>query len=278
MKVLVTTPNGKVGSEVVKQLSSKAELRLGAHTPDKVKPAFPGKEVVRLDYTDPATIKAALSGVEAVYLASPGDSPADPEKQLIDAAKAAGIRRIVKLSAINVEKAPDAVPIRQVEKHLEASGLDWTILRPNWFMQNFTTMHAQALRSGTLAEPAGQARCTFIDTRDIAAVAVKALTEKGYAGKSYTLTGAEALTREEVCREISKVTGKTVKYVSLSDDQFRKAMQGLIPAGYVELLSALYATVRAGAVEQKTDAVQQILGRAPSGFARFAEENRKAWL
>jgi uncharacterized protein YbjT (DUF2867 family) len=276
MKILVTTPTGKVGQALVAILQSKgATLRLGAHSPDKTRAAFPGLEVVTLDHADPATHAAAVQGMEAVYLAAPGDFPSAPEKALVDAAKAAGVKKVVKLAALGVEHSDN--PLRQVEEHVRASGLAFTFLHPNWFFQNFTTSHAGAIKAGTLAEPAADAKTAFIDARDIAAVAAAALLEGGHEGKTYTLTGAEALSRAEVAAAISRELGRPVAYLPVTDEQFRAAVKGQLTPSYTELLSRLYSIVRAGQTAVTTDTVRQVLGREPIPFARFVKEHRSVW-
>jgi uncharacterized protein YbjT (DUF2867 family) len=230
---------------------------------------------VRLDYGDPATLSAAVAGVDAVYLASPGDFPADPEQRLVDAARAAGVKKLVKLSALGVENTD--TPLRQVERHVEASGIPFTILRPSWFFQNFSTSSAGALREGTLAEPAGTRRTAFIDARDIAEVAAEALTRPGHDGKAYTLTGPELLDRAEIAATVARELGRPVKYLEVTDEQFRAAVKAFLPPSYVEVLSTLYAGVRAGWYELKTDDVQRVLGRPPRSFAQFVKDHRAVW-
>lgn len=275
-KILVTTPTGKVGQELVAILTARgAPVRLGAHSVEKTRAAFPGLEVVRLDHADPATHAAAVEGVEAVYLASPGDFPSAPEKALVDAAKRAGVRRIVKLGAMGAEQSDN--PIRQVEEHVRASGLAFTFLHPTWFMQNFTTSMAGAIKAGTLAEPAGDRKTAFIDARDIAAVAAKALLEPGHDGQTYTLTGPELLSRAEVARALSSELGRPVAYLAVTDEQFRAAVKDVLRPSYTELLSWLYAAVRSGQTEVRTGTVQELLGRPPITFARFAKDHRAAW-
>jgi uncharacterized protein YbjT (DUF2867 family) len=276
MRILVTTPTGKVGQELVKLLHARgATVRLGAHTVEKARAAFPGLEVVRLDHADPATHAAALQGVDALYLASPADLPSASEKALVDAARAAGVKKVVKLGAMGVEHSDN--PIRQVEEHVRASGLAWTFLHPTWFMQNFTTSGAAAIKAGTLAEPAGDGKTAFIDARDIAAVAAEALTRPGHDGKTYTLTGPELLDRHQVVGIIGKELGRPVRYLPVTDAQFREAVKPFLSPAYVELLSTLYGVVRAGQTAVKSDAVQQILGRPPATLAQFARDHRAVW-
>jgi uncharacterized protein YbjT (DUF2867 family) len=275
-KILVTTPTGKVGQELVRLLQARgATLRLGAHSVDKTRAAFPGLEVVPLDHTRPETHAAAVAGVDAVYLASPGDFPAAPEKALVDAAKKAGVKKIVKLAAFGIEHSDN--PLRQVEEHIRASGIPFTFLHPSWFFQNFTTSMAGALKAGTLAEPAADKKISFIDARDIAAVAAEALTRPGHDGQTYTLTGSEQLSRAEVVAIVGKELNRTITYVPVTDEQFRAAVKGYLTPSYLELMSALYGLVRAGVYETVTPTVQQVLGRPPITFAQFVKEHRSSW-
>ena len=276
-KILVTTPNGKVGNEVAKLLLSRgASVRVGAHSVEKAKAELAGAEIVHLDLKDAASVKAALQGISAVYLASPGDWPAEPEENLIAAAKAAGVKKIVKLSAINVEKH-DGSALRAVEKKLEKSGLDYSILRPNWFFQNFTTSMAGAVKSGTLAEPAGEQGTAFIDARDIAEVAALALTSDRLSQQAVTLTGPKVLTRAEVAKILGAAAGHEVNYLAVTDAQFREAVKPFMPQSYIEVLSWLYAEQRKGVNAFTTGAVQELLGRPPRSLEEFAKENAAAW-
>jgi uncharacterized protein YbjT (DUF2867 family) len=277
--ILVTTPNGKVGSNVVAQLLARgAAVRVGAHTVAKAQQAFPQAEVVALDLYDPASVQAALTGVTALYLASPGNAPAEPISRIATLAKDAGVQRIVRLSAAGVEQSDN--PLRQIERAIEDSGVAWTFLRPSWFMQNYSTTHRDTIRQqGAFYEPADDARTAFIDARDIAAVAVRALTEDGHAGQAYTLTSGKAHNRHEVAAAISEATGREVRYVPISDEQFRAAMASFnMPADYIELLSSLYSVVRAGWTSATTDVVERVTGQPPIGVEQFARDEREAWL
>jgi uncharacterized protein YbjT (DUF2867 family) len=278
MKVLITTPNGKVGQHIAQTLLDKQiPVRIAAHTVSKAQAAFPGAEVVAFDYHDAASVEAALVGVTHLYLAAPGDYPGELGKRVIDLAQAQGVKCVVYLSAMGVENADESVPLRQVEKHLEASPLEWTILRPTWFMQNYATGQAASVKNGVVAEPADDATTAFIDARDIAAVAVEALLNEGHHGQHYALTGAELLTRHQVAEQLGQALGKPVQYIPLTDEAFRQAMQTYLSPVYLELLSNLYAGVRAGWSSVKTETVKQVLGRDPIPFQQFAHDHRAAW-
>lgn len=277
--ILITTPNGKVGTQVVKQLLAKgAEVRIGAHTVAKAQAAFPQAQVVRFDFNDEQSVQAAVDGVNAMYLASPGDMAAAPVKGVVDHAPAAGVGRIVRLSAMGVEHTD--TPLRQIEQHIEATDLQWTFLRPNWFLQNYSTTYAQSIREqNAFYEPAGDAKTSFIDARDIAAVAVQALTEDGHHGQAYTITGAQAYDRYQVAQTIAQATGKDVRYVPIDDAQFRASMTAFgAPQAYIELLSNIYIPLRAGLMEPMADTVQRVLDRAPITLEQFAADHRDAWL
>ena len=275
--ILITTPNGKVGSEVIKQLQAKDQaLRVGAHTVGKAQAAFPGTEVVHFDFADEGSVRAALQGVDKLYLASPGDMEAAPVNRVTDLAGEAGVRQIVRLSAKGAEYGDS--PLRQTELHLAASGLEWTLLRPSWFMQNFSTMSAEGIRQGTLAEPAETGATAFVDTRDIAAVAVAALTEPGHHGNAYAITGPEALDRDQVAHKLAAAIGRPVHYQALTPEQFEAGMRAAgTPETVVELMNGLYGFVRAGQTAEVTHDVQQVTGKAPISFDEFAREHVAAW-
>ncbi len=279
--ILVTTPNGKVGREVTKQLiAQNREVRLAAHTVEKAQRAFSGTprvDIVPFDFTDEESVRAALNEVQALYLASPGDGNVAEMNRVVDLAKNAGVERVVRLSAMGVEGSDN--PLRQIEQHLEASGLSWTHLRPNWFMQNFSTTSAQGIRErGVIAEPAGDAKTSFIDTRDIAAVGVKALTEEGHDEQAYALTGARAYDRHEVAKVIAQAVGKPVRYEPLSKETFQARMQGAgMPGEYLELMTELYGAVRAGYTAEVTDTFERVMGRAPTSLGRFAQDYKEVW-
>ncbi|MBC8100583.1 MAG: NAD(P)H-binding protein [Armatimonadetes bacterium] len=276
MKILITTPNGKVGSGVAKALLAQGiDVRIGAHTVDKARQAFPGADVVPFAYGDDASVTAALDGVTALYSAAPGDMPADIQNRTIDLAKAAGVQRVVRLSAFGVEQGESS--LRAVEQHIEASSLQWTHLRPSWFMQNYSTIWAGGIRQGALTEPAADAKTAHIDTRDISAVAVKALLEDGHHGQGYPLTGAEALDRHQVVAYLSEVAGFPVQYIAQTEDEYRATMAPFMSPHYLEIMSALYAGVRAGWSATVTDTVAGLLGRAPISFKQFAQDHAAVW-
>lgn len=276
MTILVTTPNGKVGSEVIRLLAEQGvPVRIGAHTVEKAAQAFPGAEIVHFDYADAASVEAALAGVTALYFAAPGYMDFEPQARVLELAQAAGVKRVVRLSAMGVEQTDGA--LRRIEQMLEASAFEWTILRPTFFMQNFSTGSAYAIAHGTLAEPTGDGKTSFIDTRDIAAVAAKALTEAGHHGQIYVLTGARPFSRYEVAAMIGEAIGRPVQYIPLTDEQFSEGMKAYMSPAYIGLLLGIYGSVRAGWTEVVSEDVPKLLGRPAITLEQFVQDHRAVW-
>ena len=280
MNILVTTPNGKVGFQVVKNLiANSISVRVAVHRPESAK-AFEGLnvELILMDYDNQSSLEKAVQGIDGLYLAFDSTQEANAPKYLIDAAQKAGVKRIVMLSAKGVENSETS--LWQVEEHLRASGLESTVLRPTWFFQNFNTGQQYYIKNmNAIIEASADAKTSFIDTRDIAAIASKALLEDGHQGKAYILTGATAHDRTEVATAISQVTGKTITYVAKTDAEFRaQASQEQWDIARVETESWLYGLVRNGWTADTTNTVQELLGRAPIGLEQYAQDHKDAWL
>ena len=276
MSILVSNANGKVGGQVVKSLlTSGKAVRVGARNVEKAKGEFPGAEIVALDFAQPASLAAATAGVEAVFSATPYELLPAAEEALIDAAKAAGVKHYVKMSALGSEYDPQS-PHSLAEKALADSGLAWTVLRPTFFMQNYATLALGSVKSGAIYEPAAEGATSFVDTRDIAAVAVAALTDDRHIGKIYSLTGPAALTRTEVAAELSKAIGKPVAYVAVDDAALRNGMKGA-PVTLIELMSTLFGYVRAGATAGVSPDIETVTGRLARDFASFARDYAAVW-
>ncbi|WP_181707441.1 NAD(P)H-binding protein [Chthonobacter rhizosphaerae] len=277
MTLFVANANGKVGTDLVAALLAGGHaVRVGARDLAKARAAFPGAEVVAFDYADVPAHAAALDGVTALFTAAPPWLLPAAEIDLLALARDKGVRRIVKLSYLGAELAPES-PHGRAERAIEASGLEWTHIRPTFFNQNFSTAHAATIRTeGAFYEPAADGASAFIDTRDIAAVVVKALTEPGHNGKAYGLTGSESLTRHQVAEALSAALGRTIRYVPVDDAALRASLAGA-PQALVELLSGLYGAVRAGQTAATTTTVADLLGRPPIRFADFATDAAATW-
>jgi uncharacterized protein YbjT (DUF2867 family) len=247
-----------------------------------------GVELVPGDIERPETLPAALAGARRVYVAVGGATGTPDlvaaECRLIDAARAAGVGHYVKVSGIDAR--PDG-PARiqrmhgTIEQHLVASGLPYTILKPCFFMQNFLGL-APAIRAGALPLPTGEGKGSLIDSRDIAAVAARVLTDAGdtHLGQRYTLTGPESLSHGDVAHILSGALEREVRFVDVPGEAFCQAgVQAGLPPWFAELLTDVYVRVFAvGGASRVTEDVPRLLGRPARRFAVFAREHRAAFL
>jgi uncharacterized protein YbjT (DUF2867 family) len=275
--ILVTGATGTIGREVVAELRRLGTpFRIAVRSPEKTAAA----DAVTFDFSRPETFGPALAGVDTVFLLSPPGQN-EIEAPLIDATKASGVRRIVRLSVWGAEKEAFVFsrPHRAMEKRVEASGVAWTFLRPNGFMQNYRNMHAESIRTrGEFIIPAGASRHSIIDARDVGAVAARTLSEAGHEGKAYALTGPEPLSNAEIAEKISKAIGKPVRYVDMPEPDYKKMMVGFgFPGPFVDGFIDLQRYYRSGAGEAVTPEVERLLGRPPISFDRFARDNAAAW-
>jgi uncharacterized protein YbjT (DUF2867 family) len=281
--VLVTGAPGNVGSEVVRELLVAGhEVRVAAFDTELARATFGDSvHIVPFDFLKPETFAQTFEGVERMFLVRPpalSDVPRDIAPA-IRAAVGAGVQHVVFLSIQGVENNR-IVPHYKIEQLLLKTGVDYTFLRAGFFMQNLSTTHRDEIRDrDEIALPVGKAKTSFIDARDIAAVACRALTETGYAGQKYTITGAEALDYDEVAVKLSTVLGRAIRYTRPSTCAFlqRQLKAGQKP-GYALVVAALYTITRFGNAAAVTDDVSAILGRPPISFDQFAEDYRECWL
>lgn len=276
--ILVLGATGTVGRALVQQLSAHEHaVRAATRHPDTYDgPGAP----VRFEYTDPDTYAAALAGVTRVFMLAPPDMEAYGYLvPFLDAAAAADVERLVLMTAMGVEHAPPEVPLRGAELHLQNLEVDATIVRPNWFMQNFLTYWRGMIEAdGVMRLPAGEAATSFVDARDIAAVSGAALLESGHAGAAYTVTGPEALTYHEAAQVLSEAWARDIQYEPVSDDT---ALDLLTSAGlgtdYAEMLIGLFQSVQAGQAAPVTPDVEEVTGEPPRSLAQFATDTADVW-
>ena len=281
--ILVTGATGKSGREIIKQLSSAGgRVRALVRSPEKAKDiaALAGVEIVAGDLGKPETLDAALVGVERVLLlSSPNQDSVWEQGNLIAAAARAAVpSHVVKFSAVGADAgAPEGIMKwhGQIEEQLQASGLAYTMLRPTLFMQEFlNTWGGQQ----TIYLPMGDTRQALVDIRDIAAVAVRVLTEDGHTGRVYEITGPEALTFAEIARQISAATGEQVSYVDITFEQYRQALAQLgLPSWLVGAIVQLYEQLRTGVGSEVTNVVREVARKEPITFAAFAREHAQAF-
>src|SRR6266508_2016335 len=274
--ILVTGSTGKVGSELVKWLREEGTPFRGAfHSPEKAeKGRASGLDTAVLDYARPETLPPALAGVERLFLLSPPGSTR-LEAAVVEAAKKTAGSHIVKLSVWGAEDEAFffASEHRAMDRVVEASGVPFTFLRPNGFMQTYLLYGATIKAQSAFYLPDRDARWNLIDARDVAAVAAKTLTEQGHEGKAYELAGPEALSNSEIAEKLSRVLGRTVTYVNITDDQFRAALLGVgMPQMLAEGVVDLHHVVVSGAFAAATPWVERITGSKPGTFDRFARD------
>lgn len=282
-KVLVIGATGRVGGELVRLLVRNGQpVRAATRNPATISARFNNAvEAVGFDYDRPETFAPALAGVEKVFLAvRPGDNHSDQAAMpLIDEAVKARVQRIVDLTAMGVEQ-DDAFMLRILEKYVEASGIPYTHLRPNWFMQNFDSgpIFHDIRATGAMHLPAADAKVSFVDTRDIAAVAFAALTEPAHGGKAYTLTAREALSYFQVAEKLSRVSGRVISYVPLSEEFARAGLaQRGVAADLIERWIDFYRKVRRGLCSTVSTDVEYVIGRSPIAFDQYAIDYAVSW-
>ncbi|MEO3978737.1 NAD(P)H-binding protein [Streptomyces sp. CAU 1734] len=262
--VLVLGGTGKTGRRVAEG------LRRGGFTPRVASRSG----TVRFDWSDRSSWDSALAGVRAVYVVDSMSPAAPDELRAFGAAAAAqGVERLVLLSARTWSQLDDGSGAKlAAERAVQESGLEWTILRPVWFAQNFTEdeSFAPLFATGELRLPTGDGRERFVDLEDLADVAVAALTEPGHHGRIYELTGPRALSLAEAVAELSAASGRPLRYVAVTDEEYREqaAARGH-EKGYVDLLLTLFRHLRANGGIEAADGVREALGREPRDFAEY---------
>jgi uncharacterized protein YbjT (DUF2867 family) len=286
--ILVTGATGTTGSEVVRELAQLAgvEVRAGVRASREAAGLKSARVApVDFDYEQPAVMASALRGVDRVFLLTPFvPNQVEITARFLGLAKAAGVKHVVKLSVLGAELEPGIMASRAhraVEKLLESSGMAWTFLRPNNFMENFIGARHQVFApdaEGNIRLPWGAGACSFIAVRDIAAVAALALTREGHAGRAHLLTGSEALTIRQVAEILTSETGRAIRYVDIPEATARDGMlAGGAPAPMVEGVLELHAFDKAGGGAITSSNVQDLLGRAPISFRDFAREHAAKW-
>jgi uncharacterized protein YbjT (DUF2867 family) len=274
--ILITGASGHVGGEVVKQaLAVGLKIRATFHSPAVAAKAPAGLEGLIMDYAKPETIRAALHGVEKILLVGPPvrDLPA-MEANFIKEVCAVGPKHIVKLSALGGRESMFPSGHRDSEENIEASGLPYTFLRPNGFMQNLVNYNAGTIRSQNVFYGCqGKGAVSLVDIRDVAAVAVIVLAATGHEGKSYELTGGEALTNEQIAEKISRVVERKISYIDLSPAEFKKAIRSAgMPEWSADALLDLQRLYREGKAGLVTNDVERLTRRKPIPFDQFVRD------
>ena len=281
--ILVTGGTGLVGRDVVRLLSQHGvAARALVRNPQKAQ-NLPGITWVTGDLAKPETLPTAFKGAKTLFLVSGiGEDTVALQHNAIEAARNAGITHIVKLSAFGASGHSNAPICRwhyQVEKEMQESGMDWTILRPHHFMQNLLTQTQYIINDGVVYSASGDGKIPYIDARDIAAVAAVTLAKSGHHGKKYVITGGEALSYRQATAFISNTIGKPLRFVDESPDdaRARRKREGYPPA-ILESALAISAYQRAGGKTLTiTSVVADLTGRPPRTFTEFAKDHAAAF-
>ena len=281
--ILVTGATGKVGREVVSQLLT-AGARVRALARDPAKARLDSRvDVVAGDLSKPETLPKAVEGVEKIFSLATGTDIGRFETNLSKAAKAAGVRHIVKLSVLGAGSGTGYAGTiaswhEAGEKAIQHSGLAWTFVRPGSFMANALNWVPTIKSQGTVFSPSGDGKFSPIHQRDIASVAAKALTTPGHEGKAYPLSGPEALSVEDQTRTISEALGRPLRFVPVTIEAAKEGMvKSGMPALFADALLELASFVRSGKAGQVFPTVEQVTGRAPATFATWVAENIAAF-
>ena len=273
---LVIGSSGTVGAELVRLLFAQGHKVRSATSKPPVQ-----ADQVQLNLVTKQGLAKAFENVEQAFLMAPAGHTNQDEllNPLIDQARAQGLRKVILMTAMGAN-ADEAAPMRKTERYLEGSGLAFNIIRPNWFMQNFHTYWIKGiLEHGKIILPTGQAKGSFIDARDISAVAAKLLLRHDFDGRDFDLTGSVAMNHDQVAAILSRETGRNIGYQDIApEDMLNALLDAQLPRAYAEFLILILGYFKAGYAERTTDAVQTITGNAPRSLEQYAKDFRSSWV
>ncbi|WP_411281114.1 NAD(P)H-binding protein [Gemmatimonas sp.] len=273
--ILVLGASGTVGSELSRLLEA------AGHTTRRATSRASGPGQVHVNLVTGEGIADALMGADAAFLMSPPGHVNQDELlgPVIEQARTHGVQKVVLMTAMGADADP-STPMRKAELALEASGISWNVIRPNWFMQNFNSYWLHGItHAGAIQLPTGNAKGSFIDTRDIAVVAADLLQRSEFDDREFDLTGGDALDHNAVARILSTAAGRPIRYEEITPDAMRAGLLSAgLPAPYSEFMLIILNYFKLGYAERVTDAVQTIIGRAPRTFAAYASEYRDAFV
>jgi uncharacterized protein YbjT (DUF2867 family) len=283
--ILVTGATGNVGLELTRKLFDWG-LPVRAFVRNRTRTraiSLPGIELVEGDFARPETFARALDGVDQLFLLMPSSAEVEQrQRNFVDAAKQARVKHIVKLSQLAANAGAAGRFQRYhagVEHHILKSRIPYTFLRPNLFMQALLNFRLSISSQGTFCAPAGNARVSVIDVRDVASVAAAALTHSEHENQTYELTGPEALTHAEMASEFSEAFGRTVKYVDVPPETMLETLLDLrMPLWQAEGVIEDYDHYRRGEAAVVTPAVRDITQHHPKRFSQFAADYARQFL
>lgn len=273
-QILVIGGKGKTGRFVTRELTSRGvKAKITTRSPSS-------DDDVAFDWQDPRTADAAFDGVDAVYIVAPTNNSDHGTivPPVLEIARKRGVRRFVLLSASSLEAGGPMMG--QIHSYLQKEAPEWTVLRPTWFMQNFSEQQhlATIQNENAIYSATGGGRVGFIDAADIAKAAVSALLAETSWNRDFILTGPEALSYADFAEKISDVIGRTIKHVNLTTAELaeRYARAGLDEA-YASILAKMDERISEGSEDRLSDGVFALTGRSPTAAADFAKEHKEAW-
>jgi uncharacterized protein YbjT (DUF2867 family) len=272
--ILVLGATGTVGQETVKALKAKGvKVTAGSRDPKKANAAL-GVPAIAWNWEEPAGFVEALKGFDTLFLLTPPATTTEFAwaSSAVDAAKKAGVKKIVRLSALGSDQNAETVHYK-VEHAIKASGLAHVFLRPTFFHQNCDEGLLAGIKAGFIGLPTGEGKTGFIDARDIGAVAAEALSTSTWDGQGINMTGPAALTYGDLARILSEKSGHKVEFKDLTTDEFKAAWtKAGVPQHYVDFMAILYGFVKAGYMSGLADGVKKVLGRDPISFEQYATD------
>lgn len=267
MKIAITGASGQLGRLIIEELRNKVPTEdLVALVRNPAKAADLGVEVREADYEQPDTLEAALIGIDTLMLISGSEvgRRIAQHRNIIDAAKKSGVKRIVYTSLLHADSSPLSLAPEHVETEalLKTSGLSITLLRNGWYTENYTGSVASALTNGALLGSAGQGKISSASRVDYAAAAAVVLTSDGHEGKTYELAGDSAYTLEELAAEISHQSGKDIPYKDLAPSEYTAILTAAgVPAPWPDALPAIDVEVAKGALFDDSNVLSKLIGR-----------------
>ena len=278
--ILVTGATGKTGSATAKSLSDMGEKFrvLIRNEAKKQELESLGAEVVIGSIENVEAVEQSMDGIDTVLILLPNsEGQLKLEKQLVDSAKQSGAKKIVKMSSI--EATPDAKsPIPKLhlesEEYIKQSGLSWTMVKPNFYMQNLLASAGTIKDQGKIFLPMGEGKTGMIDTTDVGKVLAKVLSEDGHESMNHEITGPEILSFYEVAEIFSQVLGTEVDYVDVPLAAYKETLgQFLTNQWHLDAVIDLFKGIAEGGIEEKTDTFNALMGNAPKSLAQFVTEN-----
>lgn len=276
--ILLTGATGRVGTAAARALLQAGEpFKVMVRSPEKLTLNGANMQVLKGDFADPRAIGQALEGATRALIVM-GNHPdqAMLERRFAEQAVAAGVTHLVKVSSM--EASPDATAVLpsnhfQTEQHIQSLAVDWTFLRPNYYMQNMLMYAASISRAGSFALPLGSAKTAMVDARDVGEVAAAVLTGQNHVNQIYQLTGPALMDFHEAAGVMSGVLGRDIAYVEQTPEAFRDVLAQFIHSSWqLDAVCELFAEIAGGSLEQLTDTAADLLGRSPRSLADFIAE------